>query len=73
MEGGDDRHLEAPEESQNVAARRTAKNSILVLQAYQVEIREMSTRSLAVNQERAKTLHCNRLQRIHSRTAVTDL
>jgi len=44
-----------------VAARRTAKNSILVLQAYQVEIREMSTRSLAVNQERAKTLHCNRL------------
>jgi hypothetical protein len=41
MEGSDDRHLEAPEESQDVTARRTAKDSILVLQAYQIEIREV--------------------------------
>jgi len=41
MEGGYDRHLEAPEESQNVTARWAAKDSVLVLQTYQIEIREI--------------------------------
>jgi hypothetical protein len=41
VEGGYDGHLEAPEKSQNVTARRTTKNSIFVLQAYQIEIREV--------------------------------
>jgi hypothetical protein len=38
MQGGYDWHLQAPEKSQNVTTRRTAENSILVLQAYQIEI-----------------------------------
>jgi hypothetical protein len=41
MESGDHWHLEAPEESQNVTACRTAKNPILVLQAYEIEIGEI--------------------------------
>jgi hypothetical protein len=41
MEGGNDRHLEAPEESQDVTARRPAEDSVLVLQTYQIEIREI--------------------------------
>jgi len=41
MESGYDRHLEATQQTQNVATRRTAKNSVLMLQAHQIEIREI--------------------------------
>ncbi len=41
MQRSDHRHFETPEEGQNVTARRAAKDSILVLQAYQIEVREI--------------------------------
>ena len=41
MKSGYDRHLEATKQTQNVTARRTAEDSVLVLQAYQIEICEI--------------------------------
>src|SRR5579859_7828830 len=41
MQGSYDRHLEATQQTQNVTAGRPAKNSVLVLQAYQIKISEI--------------------------------
>src|SRR5579863_594570 len=41
VESGDERHAETAEKGQNVTARRATKNSILMLQAHQIEIAEI--------------------------------
>jgi hypothetical protein len=41
MKGSYDGHLEATQQTQNVTAGRAAKNSVFVLQAYQIKISEI--------------------------------
>ncbi len=41
MKSRDNRHLEPAQQHQNMTAGRAAKNSVFVLQAYQIEVREI--------------------------------
>ena len=52
MQRGDDRHVQAAQELQNMRAGRSAKNSVFVLQANQIDVAEIQeVRSLAVRRQ----------------------
>ena len=52
MQRGDDRHVQAAQELQNMRAGWSAKNSVFMLQANQIDVAEIQeVRSLAVRRQ----------------------